>query len=68
MNRARKSEARNKLSQVKDLMKVRVFQQVQLFLVQSKLNAAKQLIANTARRLLVSQIVKSKRLSMMQEN
>ena len=68
MNRARKSEARNKLSQVKDLMKVRVFQQVQLFLVQSKLNAAKQLIANTARRLLVSQTVKSKRLSMMQEN
>ena len=68
MNRARKSEARNKLSQVKDLMKVRVFQQVQLFLVQSKLNAAKQLIANTARHLLVSQIVKSKRLFMMQEN
>lgn len=68
MNRARKAEARNKLSQVKDLMKVRVFQQVQLFLVQSKLNAAKQLIANTARRLLVSQTVKSKRLSMMQEN
>ena len=68
MNRARKSEARNKLSQVKDSMKVRVFQQIQLFLVQSKLNAAKQLTANTARRLLVSQVVKSKRLSMMQEN
>lgn len=68
MNRARKSEARNKLSQVKDSMKVRVFQQVQLFLVQSKLNTAKQLTANTARRLLVSQVVKSKRLSMMQEN